>query len=54
MRCHYCDDEAAVVADADGVRVGLCGDHFRERIAELSESESLSAIEERLDVETTE
>ena len=54
MRCHYCDREAAYAAEKDGVRVGLCGEHFRERIEALSESEGLAALQEQLDVDRTE
>lgn len=50
MRCHYCEREAAYTADRDGVRVGLCEDHFRERVEELAESEGLEALRERVDV----
>jgi ribosomal protein S14 len=50
MRCHYCDREAAYVAEKDGVRVGLCQRHFRERVEELSESDGLAALREQLDI----
>ncbi|ESP89511.1 DUF6757 family protein [Candidatus Halobonum tyrrellensis] len=50
MRCHYCEREAAYTADRDGVRVGLCENHFRERVEELAESEGLEALRERVDV----
>jgi hypothetical protein len=52
MRCHYCSKEADVTADSDGVRVGLCDEHFEQRLEELAESEDLAALEERLDVDT--
>ncbi|MFB6301279.1 MAG: DUF6757 family protein [Haloferacaceae archaeon] len=54
MQCHYCDEEAAYAAAKDGVRVGLCERHFRERIEELAESEELSALQERIDIDRTE
>jgi hypothetical protein len=53
MDCHYCDREAAYAAAHDGVRVGLCERHFRERIEELAESEELEAVRERIDVDRT-
>ncbi|MEF8820442.1 MAG: DUF6757 family protein [Haloferacaceae archaeon] len=53
MECHYCDAGAAYAAEQDGVRVGLCERHFRERIEELAESEELEAIRERIDVDRT-
>jgi hypothetical protein len=51
MHCHYCSREADVTADSDGLRVGLCKEHLRERLEELAASEPLSELEERLDVE---
>lgn len=51
MQCHYCDREAAYAAEKEGVRVGLCERHFRDRIEALAESEELSAIRERLDID---
>ncbi|WP_277554836.1 DUF6757 family protein [Halobaculum limi] len=53
MQCHYCDREAAYAAERRGVSVGLCESHFRERIEELAESESLEAIREKVDVTQT-
>lgn len=52
MRCHYCTREADVTADSGGITVGLCEEHFEERIEELAESEGLEALEEQIDVET--
>lgn len=52
MRCHYCSREADVTAASGEVRVGLCEEHFEQRLEELAESEGLAALEERLDVET--
>lgn len=54
MRCHYCDGNAAVTAETGGVKVGLCEQHFRERLRELSESEEFADLEEKIDVESTE
>jgi len=54
MRCHYCDREAAVTAETGAVKVGLCEEHFRERMQELAESEGLSELEEKIDVESME
>ena len=54
MRCHYCDREANFTAEKDGVKVGLCEEHFRERVEELAESEELAALKERLDIESAE
>jgi hypothetical protein len=54
MRCHYCDREAAYAAGKDGVKVGLCQRHFRERVEELADSEELEALREQLDINRTE
>jgi hypothetical protein len=54
MRCHYCDREAAYAADKDGVKVGLCQRHFRERVEELADSDELEALREQLDISRTE
>jgi hypothetical protein len=54
MHCHYCDREATVAAESHGVTVGLCDDHFRERLEELAESEELERLEEQIDVDRAE
>ncbi|WP_168192906.1 MULTISPECIES: DUF6757 family protein [Halostella] len=54
MKCHYCDREAAFAAESDGIRVGLCEDHFRDRLEELSESDALEQIQEKVDVDRAE
>ncbi|WP_169794674.1 DUF6757 family protein [Haloprofundus marisrubri] len=54
MQCHYCDREAAFAAGKDGIRVGLCEQHFRERMEELAESDELEALRERIDVDRAE
>ncbi|WP_313692595.1 DUF6757 family protein [Halorarum halobium] len=54
MQCHYCEREAAYAAEQDGLRVGLCERHFRERVEELAESEGLESLRERVDVTQTE
>ncbi|QLG61007.1 DUF6757 family protein [Halorarum salinum] len=54
MQCHYCDREAAYAAERDGLRVGLCERHFRDRVEELADSEGLEALREQVDVTQTE
>ena len=49
INCHYCDRPAAYAAESDGVNVGLCEWHFRERLAELDPDE-IDAIDERVDI----
>lgn len=51
MQCHYCDGEAAVAVEKEGVKVGLCETHFRERIDELREEGWLDDLQEELDVD---
>ncbi len=54
MRCHYCDREAAFEAEQADVVVGLCSDHFQERVEELTEDAGLEALRDRIDVESSE
>lgn len=49
MQCHYCDRSAVYAAESDGIRVGLCEKHLRERVAELSESDRLVDLREELE-----
>lgn len=51
MRCHYCDDEADIAVERDGVKVGLCKDHFRERLEELQNDGWLDEVHGRLDTD---
>lgn len=51
MRCHYCEREADVVVEKDGVRVGVCEVHFRDRLEALSDSAMLEELGEQLDVD---
>jgi hypothetical protein len=36
------------------VKVGLCDEHFHERLEALAESDELSALREQLDIDRTE
>jgi hypothetical protein len=51
MRCHYCVRDAAFTAEKDGLRVGLCKDHFRERFRELADTDSFDELREQLDID---
>ena len=51
MRCHYCDRGADFVAESEGVKVGLCRTHVRERVGELAEEGAVAALRDVLDVE---
>lgn len=50
MQCHYCDDDAVYAAESDGIKVGLCEQHFQERLEELSESDAFKRIKDQVDV----
>lgn len=51
MQCHYCHREASFSAETDGVRVGLCDRHFRDRFTDLAESDALERFRQRLDID---
>jgi len=51
MRCHYCESSAAFTAEKDGIRVGLCEAHFRERFNELADSDTFDELREELDID---
>ncbi|AOW81173.1 hypothetical protein HTSR_2012 [Halodesulfurarchaeum formicicum] len=51
MECHYCGRTADVTVESDGVRVGLCEDHFKERLEELSESAAFEDLQDELDID---
>ncbi|WP_267641519.1 DUF6757 family protein [Haloarchaeobius amylolyticus] len=53
MKCHYCDRTAAFAAETDGIKVGLCEEHFRERLEELAEADELKRLKEQVDVDRT-
>jgi hypothetical protein len=44
MECHYCDADADVVVEKNGVHVGVCENHFREQMEQLADSEILEEI----------
>jgi hypothetical protein len=54
MECHYCESGADITVEKDGVRVGVCEEHFRERMDELADSEWLDGLEEQLDIDRAE
>ncbi len=51
MECHYCGQAAEVTVESDGVRVGLCEDHFQEQVETLAESTAIEDLREELDVD---
>jgi len=54
MRCHYCDREATYEAEQSGVVVGLCEEHFKARVEELAESDTLASLRDKIDIESSE
>ncbi len=54
MQCHYCDSEADIGVEKDGVTVGVCKTHFREQLEELEETEWLDGLQDELDIDRTE
>jgi len=54
MECHYCESQADIAVEKDGIKVGVCETHFREQMDELAESEWLEDVEESLDIDRAE
>ena len=54
MQCHYCDRDADIAVEKDGVKVGVCKPHFREQMEELADSDWLEGIEDDLDIDRAE
>lgn len=54
MQCHYCETEADITVEKDGVRVAVCETHFREQMDELAESDLVEELKEELDIDRTE
>jgi hypothetical protein len=51
MQCHYCDRGADITVEKEGVRVGVCEEHFREQMEELSDADWLDGLDEELDID---
>ena len=51
MRCHECDRPADLEVESDGVIVGLCETHLRERVEAMADTEITAALRDVLDVE---
>lgn len=54
MQCHYCEEEAAISVEKDGVKVGLCQQHFRDRFEELQSEGWLEELQEKLNTKRIE
>ena len=44
MRCQDCGRPAVYEAQSHGVKVGLCEEHLRQRMATLSDAAALEAL----------
>lgn len=53
MRCHYCGQAADVEIESEGVIVGLCEFHLRERVEALADDDALADLLDVLDIEET-
>lgn len=49
MRCHYCDRDADIAVERDGVKVGLCETHFQEQLEQLAESDRYEDLRDELE-----
>ena len=54
MQCHYCERDADIAVEKEGITVGLCQAHFREQMEDLADSEWLDDVEEELDIDSRE
>lgn len=54
MQCHYCDCEAEITVEKEGIQVGVCERHFQEQMEELAEADVLGGVEEELDIDSVE
>jgi len=54
MQCHYCEREADIAVEKEGVKVGVCQKHFREQMEDLADSEWLDGVEDELDIDSRE
>jgi hypothetical protein len=51
MQCHYCDRDAELTVEKDGVHVALCEEHFRERLESLADADALEDLREQLNID---
>lgn len=51
MRCHYCEEDADIAVSKEGVRVGVCESHFRDRLDELRDDGFLEELGQALDAD---
>ncbi|WP_195837601.1 MULTISPECIES: DUF6757 family protein [unclassified Halorhabdus] len=51
MQCHYCDRGAEVAVEKDALKVGLCEEHFHQRMSELADGDWIAGVEDDLDLD---
>jgi hypothetical protein len=51
MQCHYCDRDADLTVEKDGLKVAVCEEHFQERLDDISDSETLQQLREQLEID---
>jgi len=51
MQCHYCDRSADLTVEKDGLKVGVCEEHFQERLDDISDSETLQQLRDQLEID---
>jgi hypothetical protein len=51
MQCHYCGDPADIAVERGDVKVGLCTNHFRERLDELQDEGWLDDLQDELETD---
>lgn len=49
VHCHYCEREADVSVEHEGVTVWLCEEHLREQVEALADAEWLDAVADELE-----
>ncbi|SEW14452.1 DUF6757 family protein [Halobacterium jilantaiense] len=51
MQCHYCDRDADLTVEKDGLKVAVCEEHFQERLDDISDSETLQQLRDQLEID---
>ncbi|MDH5018651.1 DUF6757 family protein [Halobacterium rubrum] len=51
MQCHYCDRSADLTVEKGGLKVGVCEEHFQERLDDISDSETLEQLRDQLEID---
>ncbi|CAM2957286.1 MULTISPECIES: DUF6757 family protein [Halobacterium] len=51
MQCHYCDRDADLTVEKSGLKVGVCEQHFQQRLEDISDSDALQQLRDQLEIE---